>query len=173
MARNELTIFRKDGGGPVAADTAVLPFNPEWVSRRSGNGFYGIREFSGSNIPLLARQTTQYIEFEFSGQRLSATNRAILEEFVVGQLPVADGGQGWLNTIWLRDEVYGLPNGQQTRNLRLPHGSSFIDGTKTRWFYEMPIVLTAVDIDSNPRTAASGIQYWEGSFTCTELPGVS
>lgn len=173
MARNEITILRKASGIEVPADTVVLPFNPEWVTRSAGNGFYGIRGRNTERTILLNRNTTKDIEFVFSGQVLSAENRAKLEVLVLGQEPVSDGGQGWLGTLWLRDEVYGVANGEQTRNQRIAHGSSFTEGTKTRWYYEMPIVITAADLDGNPRTAASGTTYWLGDFTCSELPGTS
>lgn len=171
MPLHDITIFRKASGVAVPADTVVLPFNPNWISRNAGIGFYGIRGRSQTNTLLLNRASTKNIEFTFSGQALSSAHRAILEALVQGQLPVSDGGQGWLGDVWLRDEEYGVPAGEQTRNQRIVHGSSYTEGGKTRYYYEMPIIITAASLDDNPRGTQSGTVYRDGNFTCTELPG--
>ncbi|MEM6432383.1 MAG: hypothetical protein AAF773_00780 [Cyanobacteria bacterium P01_D01_bin.115] len=173
MAKNELTILRKESGVEVPADTVVLRFNPAWVARRPSGGMYTVAGRSASRIPLLTTGPLTDIEFEFSGQVLTAGDRARLYELARGQQPVSAGGQGWLGTLWLRDEVYGVANGEQTRNLRIPFGSSFTEDGKTRWYYEMPIVLTEVNLDANPRTSTTGKIYWLGDFNCVELPGLS
>lgn len=171
MPANDITIFRKASGVAVAEDTVSIPFNPDTAERSQNSGFYGIRGDSQVGTLILNRVTTRKIVFTFNDQALSQSARAKLNAFVQGQLPIAGGGQGWLGALWLRDEVYGVAAGEQTINQRIVHGNAFTEGGETRYYYEMPIIITGANLDANPRSTQSGDQYWRGSFTCTELPG--
>ena len=165
MAQNQITIFRKDTGVEVTADTVTLPVNPEWV-RRSQRGVYNEIETTLTETMVVAKPFAKTITFTFNGQALSAANRARLYNLFHYQ---ADTGLG---TSFLRDECFGLQTSQLSFNSRTGVGSTFSEGGKTRQFYEIPIILLPdgeLEIDDNPRTTTSGIVYWQGGFIAKEL----
>lgn len=170
MARHQITIFRKATGVEVAADTVVLPFNPEWV-KRSGKGVYTKKGETITGTSLIGKPFYKKITFRFSGQALSSDNRAKLDHLFNRQTDNDDVGN-----IFLRDEEYAIQTSQLI-NQRTGVGSTFTEGGKTRQFYEMPIILfplsEELEIDDNPRSVLSGDVYWQGGFIAEELPVVS